>query len=110
MEKKKIKDFDWEINPRTNKYDPIGRNQQHMKDLLNSTGPGFCLAKWTQVTMHLGNGTTHSCHHPAAHKIPLHELKNNPSAFIILHTKKPTQSNAQWQTAQGGEFIVESRR
>jgi hypothetical protein len=23
-----------------------------MKKLLDQTGPGFCLAKWTQVTMH----------------------------------------------------------
>ena len=51
---KQTKDFDWELNSVTNEFDPGLRNQQHMKSLLNSTGPGMCLAKWTQVTMHLG--------------------------------------------------------
>lgn len=58
------------------------------KELLNSTGCGFCLAKWTQVTMHLGIGLTHSCHHPKPHKIPLDELKNNPSALHNTDYKK----------------------
>ena len=35
-----------------------------MKERLNKVGSGFCLAKWDQVTMHLHNGMTHSCHHP----------------------------------------------
>lgn len=63
-------------------------NSQKMKDLLDSTGPGFCLAKWTQVTMHLGVGLTHSCHHPGAHKIPLEELEKNPSALHNTEFKK----------------------
>jgi|TARA_R110002074_G_scaffold232748_4_gene404378 hypothetical protein len=63
-------------------------NQQKMKSLLDSTGPGFCLAKWTQVTMHLGSGLTHSCHHPGAHKIPLDELKDNPGALHNTQFKK----------------------
>ena len=45
-----------------------------VKNKLNEVGCGFCLAKWTQVTMHLHNGLTHSCHHPTPHKIPLSEL------------------------------------
>lgn len=63
-------------------------NRQKMKELLDSKGKGFCLAKWTQVTMHLGNGLTHSCHHPAAHKIPVEELKNNPGALHNTKFKK----------------------
>ena len=59
-----------------------------VKDMLNATGCGFCLAKWTQVTMHLGNGLTHSCHHPVPHKIPLDELKTNPSALHNTVFKK----------------------
>ena len=51
------------------------KNKRSMKKLLNRTGPGFCLAKWTQVTMHLGVGLTHSCHHPSPHKIPEEEIK-----------------------------------
>ena len=52
-----------------------------MKKYLDKVGCGFCLAKWTQVTMHLQIGHTHSCHHPKTHKIPLTELKRNPSAL-----------------------------
>ena len=69
-------------------------NQQKMKSLLDSTGPGFCLAKWTQVTMHLGSGLTHSCHHPGAHKIPLDELKERKATeeaknrMIKIHLKE----------------------
>ena len=58
------------------------------RDKLNSVGCGFCLAKWTQVTMHLHNGMTHSCHHPTAHKIPLQEIKNNPKALHNTNFKK----------------------
>jgi len=56
-----------------------------VKDKLDSVGCGFCLAKWTQVTMHLHNGTTHSCHHPEPHKIGLEEIVRNPTA---LHNSK----------------------
>ena len=64
------------------------QNREIMRDKLNKTGPGFCLAKWTQVTMHLGTGMTHSCHHPVAHKIPLEELKDNPGALHNTKHKK----------------------
>lgn len=77
------------------------------KNKLDGVGCGFCLAKWTQVTMHLHNGTTHSCHHPAAHKIPLEELKRNPSALHntrfkkekrkeMLEGKRPEECNYCW--------------
>ncbi len=59
-----------------------------VKEELDSIGCGMCLAKWTQVTIHLGPGITHSCHHVGAHKIPLDELKNNPSALHNTIEKK----------------------
>ena len=55
---------------------------------INKIGPGFCLAKWTQVTIHLQTGRTHSCHHPTTHKIPLPEIKRNPSALHNTRFKK----------------------
>ena len=58
------------------------------QQLLASVSPSFCLAKWLQVTIHLQNGQTHSCHHPSAHTIPLNELKNNPSALHNTKFKK----------------------
>lgn len=55
------------------------------RDRLNAVSPSFCLAKWLQVTLHLHRGLTHSCHHPAAHQIPLGEIKENNAA---LHNTK----------------------
>ncbi len=59
-----------------------------MRRRLDAVSPSFCLAKWLQVTIHLQNGLTHSCHHPVAHKIPLSELQNNLSALHNTHHKK----------------------
>ena len=63
------------------------------KKELNEVGTGFCLAKWTQVTMHLHLGHTHSCHHPSTHKIPLDELKVNPTALHNTKFKKKQRKN-----------------
>ena len=63
-------------------------NFQDTKDKLDGVGCGFCLAKWTQVTMHLHNGTTHSCHHPSPHKIGLEEIERNHTALHNSTTKK----------------------
>jgi len=85
--KKQINDMPWEKNK--NGFIPGNEhNRIVMRDLLNETGPGMCLAKWTQVTMHLGVGLTHSCHHPVAHKIDLEELKDNPGALHNTEVKK----------------------
>ena len=58
------------------------------REQLDDVGCGFCLAKWTQVTIHLQTGETHSCHHPIPHKIPLRELKRNPKALHNTRHKK----------------------
>lgn len=59
-----------------------------VRDELNSQGCGMCLAKWTQVTMHLQLGHTHSCHHPKTHPIPQREIRRNPSALHNTRYKK----------------------
>ena len=56
-------------------------NFDEVKSKLNSVSSCFCLAKWTTVTLHLESGTTHSCHHPRVHEIPVEELVGNPSAL-----------------------------
>jgi organic radical activating enzyme len=82
-------------------------NPAEVKNKLDGVGCGFCLAKWTQVTMHLGTGMTHSCHHPSPHKIPLTELRRNPSALHntkhkkarrkeMLEGKRPSECNYCW--------------
>ena len=58
----------------------------------NQSTPTFCLAKWHHVTMYLQSGETHSCYHPKPHKIPLSELKDNPSALHNTMEKKLEQN------------------
>lgn len=55
------------------------------KKELNQISDSFCAAKWLQLTLHLQNGMTHSCHHPPPHKIPLSEIKDRVGA---LHNTK----------------------
>ena len=64
------------------------KNFEETKKNLNSVGCGMCLAKWTQVTMHLQTGFNHSCHHPSVHKIPVKEIEQNPSALHNTRFKK----------------------
>ena len=59
-----------------------------MEDKLNKVGSGMCLAKWSQVTLHLQTGHNHSCHHPRTHKISKTEIKRNPSALHNTKYKK----------------------
>jgi len=59
-----------------------------VKAALDQVGPGMCLAKWNQVTIHLATGHTHSCHHPNTHKIPLQEIAADPSALHNTVFKK----------------------
>ena len=77
------------------------------KSKLNAVGCGFCLAKWTQVTMHLQTGFNHSCHHPSVHKIPIEEIEKNPKALHntrykklkrreMLSGKRPTECDYCW--------------
>ena len=66
--------------------DPI--NLENVQTLLNSTGCGFCLAKFTQVTMHLGTGYVHSCHHPKMHKISVEEIEKDYRALFLTFMKQ----------------------
>lgn len=116
MSKKTIADYTWDREgPTKSEYALNSNNRNQMLDLLNSTGPGFCLAKWTQVTMHLGNGLTHSCHHPSAHKIPLEEIVKNPSALHnteykkerrveMLNGQRPKECDFCWRVEDNGEI------
>jgi organic radical activating enzyme len=59
-----------------------------VKEELDQHGPGMCLAKWSQTTIHLGTGHTHSCHHPGTHKIPVEEILIDASALHNTSYKK----------------------
>ena len=55
---------------------------------LKRISPSMCYAKWSQMSMHLTNGTTHSCYHPPLHKIDVKEIVDNPSALHNTKQKK----------------------
>lgn len=80
----------------------------------------FCTAKWKQVTLHLQTGHTHSCHHPTSHKIPLEELKDNPSALhntkfkkeqrkLMLEGKRPKECDYCWRVEDSGSNVLSDR-
>jgi len=56
--------------------------------IIDRVSDSFCLAKWAQVTLHLHNGRTHSCHHPNTHLIPIKEIEADPSALHNTEYKK----------------------
>ena len=66
-------------------YDQAADNAKKQLDVIS---PTMCYAKWTQVSMHLTNGMTHSCYHPPTHKIPLEELDKNITALHNTQEKK----------------------
>lgn len=59
--------------------------QEYRDRAIDKLSPSFCGAKWYNATIWLGNGTTTSCHHPPAHKIPLTELE---VSYKALHNTK----------------------
>ena len=59
-----------------------------IKQVADGISPTFCLAKWHHTTIYLHTGQTHSCYHPAPHKIPLEEIAINPSALHNTLQKK----------------------
>lgn len=71
---------------------------QDTKDKLDKVGCGMCLAKWTQVTIHLHIGRNHSCHHPDTHPIPLDLLNSNPS--VLHNTPYKKEKRKQMLTGQ----------
>ena len=87
---------------------------QATKDKLDSVGCGFCLAKWTQVTLQLQTGHNHSCHHPKTHKINKAEIKRNPSALHntgykkirrkeMLEGKRPKECDYCWNVEDNSD-------
>lgn len=88
---KRVNDYSWKRNHNHIANNP--ENVRTMKNLLNSRGPGFCLAKFRQVTLHLGTGLVHSCHHPSPHKIPLDKLGQD--AMTLFNTPQLKETRRQ---------------
>jgi len=77
---------------------------ERMRDLL---GPGLCLAKWKQVSLHLATGFNNSCYHPPLHEIDPELIKTNPGALhntahkkaqrvIMLKNERPEECSYCW--------------
>ncbi len=62
--------------------------QEYRDRVINPISPSFCGAKWYNATIWLNSGTTASCHHPPAHKIPVEEVLKNPKAIHNTSYKK----------------------
>ena len=88
---------------------------EDMRDALNQVGPGMCLAKWKQVSLHLTNGYNNSCYHPPLHRIDSQELKNNPSALHntvwkkqqrkrMLSGERPEECSYCWAMEDNGKL------
>jgi organic radical activating enzyme len=68
---------------------------QYRERIIDPKSESFCGAKWFNATTWLGSGTTASCHHPPAHKIPLEEVEENYTA--IHNTKHKKEMRRQMQ-------------
>lgn len=91
-----------------------------IKKITDEVSPTFCLAKWHHTTIYLQLGETHSCYHPAPHKIPLDEIKTNPAALHntkqkkyerlqMLNGEKPEGCKYCWNIESMGEEYVSDR-
>jgi organic radical activating enzyme len=85
---------------------------EQMKELL---GPSLCLAKWRQVSLHLGTGMNNSCYHPPLHKIDAEAIALNPSALhntewkkqqrkAMLRGEKPSECSYCWSAERNGHL------
>lgn len=83
---------------------------------INSVSPSFCLAKWKQVTIDIVHGTTHSCHHPERHHVPVSEIEANPSALhntnykkkmrqLMLNGIRPEECKYCWDVEDSGSEV-----
>ena len=88
--------------------------------IMNEISPTFCLAKWHHTTIYLQTGETHSCYHPAPHKIPLQEIEADASALHntkekisqraeMIAGKKPVGCQYCWNIEALGEEYISDR-
>ncbi len=94
--------------------------KDYQKRVIDKISPSFCGAKWYNATIWLGNGTTASCHHPPAHKIPLEEVAKSYKAIHntqykkmvrkeMLDGKRPKECEYCWKIEDMGKEKVSDR-
>jgi organic radical activating enzyme len=101
-------------------YENYQNRLTETKQQLDQVSDSFCIAKWKQVTMHLQNGHTHSCHHPKTHAIPLSELKHNIKSLhntqykkiqrkMMLEGQRPQECDYCWRVEDSTENSFSDR-
>ena len=94
--------------------------QQYRDRVLDTKSRSFCGAKWFNATTWLGSGTTASCHHPPAHKIPIVEVEANPTAIhntehkkemrrMMQNGERPRECEYCWKMEDMGKDAVSDR-
>lgn len=99
-----------------NENNPYQIQLMDTKQQLDDVSSTFCVAKWKQVTMHLQNGHTHSCHHPRTHLVSLDEIEKNPTALhnsqykkeqrkLMLNGERPGECDYCWKVEDQGDNL-----
>jgi organic radical activating enzyme len=95
---------------------PYQMRLMQVKKQIDDVSSSFCVAKWKQVTMHLQNGHTHSCHHPRTHLVSLDEIEKNPTALhnseykkeqrkLMLNGERPSECDYCWKVEDQGNNL-----
>lgn len=102
----------------------MNSNKETLETVNNITNrhfsPTFCFAKWYHTNIYLQTGETHSCYHPAPHKINVDQLLANPSALHntdekkqerleMLEGKKPSGCQYCWNIENMGKDYISDR-
>ena len=94
--------------------------QEWRDRVIDKISPSFCGAKWYNATIWLNSGSTASCHHPPAHKIPLDEVIKNYKAIHnteykkmvrkqMLQGERPKECDYCWKVEDLGKNYVSDR-
>lgn len=89
---------------------------QYKIRVIDPISDSYCAAKFLNATIWLGHGQTTSCHHPAAHRISVEEIKTNPSAIhntahkkqmrkMMLEGIRPAECEYCWKVEQNTTAI-----
>lgn len=93
---------------------------QWKERIIDPISESYCAAKWYNATIWLGHGQTASCHHPPGHKIPIEELKDNPTAIhntqhkkklrqMMLKGERPHECEYCWKIEDMGKNHISDR-
>lgn len=94
-------------------YESYQKHLAKTAEELTQVSPTYCVAKWSQVTMHLQNGHNHSCHHPQTHYVSVDEIRQNPTALhnsnykkqqrkLMLEGSRPSECDYCWRVEDAG--------